>query len=343
MFPELIDLPIGELELDKDNPRIQLALDMYGDQVTAPQMALALKEGSDDSDTAMSTYNRLKKSIIKHGGIISPVIVNVRDGNNVCVEGNTRLLIYRELKNEAGDNDSDWDTIPCLVYQQAPSRQMEAIRLQAHLVGPRQWNPYAKARYLKRLWDEENLTYDEIIEYCGGNAKQIQANIDAYNLAENVYRQLVGPDQFDHTRFSGFVEYQDPKIRNSVYDNGFDDKDFSSWLHERKIVRLEDVRALPKIFKDEQAKKVFLQEDSREARKELDSKSDGEVLRNSDLEMLLNTISIKIGELSYDDVERYRGDMNFIDAVTEAKLYIEQLSDDLNLMTNLVFDSLLSI
>ena len=38
---------------------------------------------------------------------------------NVCVEGNTRLWIYRELAESSGVDDSVWSYIQCLVYEDA--------------------------------------------------------------------------------------------------------------------------------------------------------------------------------------------------------------------------------
>ena len=67
-MPTLEQLAINEITLDTTNPRIQRALEMYGDEVTAERIALALKEGSDDEPSANTSFNRLKNSIIKKWG-----------------------------------------------------------------------------------------------------------------------------------------------------------------------------------------------------------------------------------------------------------------------------------
>ncbi len=308
-MPTLEQLAINEITLDTTNTRIQRALEMYGDEVTAERIALALKEGSDDEQSANTSFNRLKNSIIKNGGIITPIIVNRKNDANVCVEGNTRLWIYRELAESSGVDCSVWSYIQCLVYEDAGPEQMDAIRLQAHLIGPRPWDPYSKARYLHYLWNKEYLSYDEIIEYCGGNKKSVEDSISAFKLVEEVYRPMLKFDiDFDHTRFTGFIEFQDPKVRHAVYDAGFEDKDFSMWLHSRKISRLEHVRSLPNILKDDGAKEVFLKKDSKEALRVVNRPSLEELIAKLSLEELLEAIRTKIDGMTFEDTRMLKND-----------------------------------
>ncbi len=324
MTPQLQQLSIDDVLLDETNPRIQRALSMYGDEITADRIALALKEGSDERESSSTTFSRLRNSIIKNRGIITPIIINVRDGQRVCVEGNTRLLIYRELHED--EPNGTWKKIPSLVYDGAGPEIMEAIRLQAHLIGPRPWDPYSKAKYLDYLWNEEYLSEEEIIEYCGGNKKQIQASIAAYRLVENVYRPLLEDDNdFDPTRFSGFVEFQDPKVCRAVYDAGYKDKNFARWLHDRKIVRLEHVRSLPDIFQNEEAKQAFIYGDSLEAIKVLNQPSVDELIAKLSLEELLEIVEKKIYGITYSEVEQYKKEPRTLPSALKST--IETLED----------------
>ena len=110
---------------------------------------LALGEDPDEDSSPGTTLRGLKNSIKANKSIIHPIIVKKHEnGRYLVIEGNTRLMIYREFKENF---DGDWDTIPCYVYDVIESAEIDAIRLQSHLVGPRQWSPYAKARYLAEL------------------------------------------------------------------------------------------------------------------------------------------------------------------------------------------------
>lgn len=315
-MPTLQQLHIEEIELDKSNPRIQRALEMYGDHITAERIALALKEGSDEGPNALSSFTKLKKSIIKNGGIITPIIVNRKMNRDVCVEGNTRLWIYRELKSSV--RNGTWSTIPSLVYENANQEQMDAIRLQAHLIGPRQWDPYSKARYLTHLWENELLAYEEIIEYCGGNRNDVEKNIAAYKMVETFYRPLVEDTDFDHTRFSGFVEFQIPRVNYAVFQAGFNQTDFSKWLHERRIYPLQHVRKLPEIFNDEEAKKAFFEFNSEEAVKILQRPTCDELVDNLEIEDLLEGICNKLGIMSYEDSLCLRNDRDSLRSLCAA-------------------------
>ena len=91
---------VDEIELDRSNPRIRKFLEMYGDSPTPEQIFLALGAGNDDDTggSTSTTFEKLKQSIITNGGIIQPVILNRRrDGTLVCVEGNTRVALYKHF------------------------------------------------------------------------------------------------------------------------------------------------------------------------------------------------------------------------------------------------------
>lgn len=144
-----IELPVETIELDKSNPRIARGVAYYGENITSETMALLL--GSTSEACAS-----LRESIRENGGIIHPIVVNRRvDGSYVVVEGNTRLQIYKDfIKNGV---PGDWTKIRAIVYEDLDDDRMHAIRLQAHLIGPREWDPYSKALYLHHLANVEHM------------------------------------------------------------------------------------------------------------------------------------------------------------------------------------------
>ena len=101
-------LPVDQVELDTRNPRIRRFLEIYDENTkrTEEQIAFALNAAIDSGDEGLkdaTTPTKLRESIVANGGIRQPIIVNRRkDGSIVCVEGNTRLWIYRSLnRNDA--------------------------------------------------------------------------------------------------------------------------------------------------------------------------------------------------------------------------------------------------
>lgn len=325
-------VPIDKLELDIENPRIRKWVEMYGDKPTPEQLYLALGAGSVDPESgSTTTFNSLKQSIQTNKGIIQPIIVNEKsDGTMVVVEGNTRVAIYRDFK-ENGVPGS-WDTIPAIVHESLSKRGIDAIRLQAHLVGPRQWDPYSKAKYLHSLRDDENLPLAEIIDYCGGKKREVIEFIDAYVDMEKHYRAIIPDDSaFDTTRFSAFVELQKAGVKEAILTTGFTLDDFSRWVHGRLIDPLNTVRAIPQILSNPEARKIFLKEGAKEAKKVLDTPPPPSV-NDLSLDQLLQAVINRINHIQYSDVKRLRANPGGSTAqlIFEANDVITDLYNEIN-------------
>jgi hypothetical protein len=181
---------IDDITLDKSNPRIKLWLEMYPGEPTAAQIQLALGAGSDDTESqGGTTFSRLKNSIITNGGIIQPIILNLLpDGKKLCIEGNTRVCLFKIFLEQK--LPGFWSKIPSIVYSNLNEEEKDAIRLQAHLVGPRQWDPYSKAKYLTHLRNKEHFPFAKLVDYCGGSQKAVIESIDAFGDMETYYRPL---------------------------------------------------------------------------------------------------------------------------------------------------------
>ena len=222
-----------------------------------------------------TTLRGLKNSIKANKSIIHPIIVKKHEnGRYLVIEGNTRLMIYREFKEK--NFDGDWDTIPCYVYDVIESAEIDAIRLQSHLVGPRQWSPYAKARYLAELERREDVSWDTIVSFCGEDRRSVDTLVSAFYDMENYYRVIVEEEgaPYDTSRFSTFVVFQGPNIQQAVFNNGFDQTDYARWVHTRKIFPSQDARAIPRILNNSEAREIFLNENSRAALNYLNSLRD---------------------------------------------------------------------
>ena len=166
MISEYRSLQTTEVEFDTENPRIKKALEKYGDRITSERIHFALQSASDDSN-ATSTFVRLRDSIHANGGITQPITVIATDDGFRCIDGNTRLAIYRDFlkANAAGP----WSKIRALVITDPTQKDIETIRMSAHLVGPRSWPAYEKARYLHHLYHQDFLEFPQIVALCGGN------------------------------------------------------------------------------------------------------------------------------------------------------------------------------
>lgn len=277
-MPRHENLDISLIRLDIDNPRIKNYLDNYPkEEITSAHIALALSNSSNTQD-ATTSYTSLRDSIKKCGGIIHPIIVSLEeDGTYVAIEGNTRLQIYKEFQKN--DSSGLWDRIPAIVYDRLGNEKKHEIRLQSHLVGPRAWDPYSKAKYLWQLSEVEHMPLNTIISLCGGGKTEIQRSIAAYQYMETYYRPYVSSKRnrrFDIREFSKFHEFQNNAIQYSIRKAGFDLSIFAEWVAEGNIDTAQRVRILPKVLANDEARAKFLHTNLGEAEKiifaaELDS------------------------------------------------------------------------
>lgn len=248
-------IPTDQIDFDRENPRIKVALEKYGDKLDDERIRFALQTATEGSSSA-SSYRSLKDSIRAARGVSVPIVVWPNHDRFVCVDGNTRLAIYFELHEEKAPGD--WTAINCLVLDDPDPLDIETIRVTAHLVGAREWPAYEKARYLHYLRNVEFLDYDELIARCGGNKTTISQQIDAYHDMNEYYRDVNSDDAFRVDRFSGFVELQKAGIKDSVYTAGYDLHEFGRWIRDGQIYRLADVRKLPRVLADDEAKDIFV-------------------------------------------------------------------------------------
>ena len=299
------ELPIDAILFDQDNPRIKIALEKYGDKINARRIAFALSSATEGAQRA-SSFDALSESIRANEGVNTPIIVASKNGVYVCIDGNTRLAIYKDFLDKGVTGD--WSHIKATILDNPDQLAIEKVRITNHLVGSRDWPAYEKARYLHHLRNEELMDFSEMINLCGGKKKDIERQIQAYHDMNNFYRNVVDDTSFRIDRFSGFVELQRPGVRDAIFDTGFELEDFGQWVRDSNIYRLEDVRRLPEVLRDEIARNIFIEggvNSLGEAIKEIDSRTwniKNVTLEKSTLHQLVKVLNIKIENLPFEEL-----------------------------------------
>ncbi|WP_170526186.1 ParB N-terminal domain-containing protein [Ruegeria arenilitoris] len=328
-------LPVDELVLDVDNPRIQRIMEMWTGEITAEIIHLALGSGRDtqDSGDTGTTFYSLKESIRTSGTIIHPIHVNkTDDGQLVVVEGNTRVAIYKELRDS--DVEGNWDKIPAIVYEGLSQEGIDSIRLQSHQVGPRAWDPYSKAKYLHKLHKHQDMPFARLVDLCGGRKNEVRDYIAAYEDMEEHYRPILDDDaDFDATRFSSFAELQKSKVKEAITLAGHSLEDFSGWVRDRKIHPQHTVRKLPLILGSPEAKKIFLHEGAEAAIRYLDRTSETDDPIEGSLPELCKAVLSKLRAVTWPDIQKHRS--NKESAETQAILDLnDELADFVKEISN---------
>lgn len=303
-----VELPIDQITIDKENPRIANYLAIHdSNNITSELIALLL-------GTTTSACDSLRESIRENRGIIHPIIVNKEpDCTYRVIEGNTRLQIYKDFLSSGVPGN--WSVIKAIVYDGLDTDRIHSIRLQAHLVGPRDWDSYSKAKYLNYLYNVEHMPMNTLISFCGGSSKasEIKNMITAYNDIETYYRPICEDDmQFDIKKFQGFVELQRKTVLDSILGHGYTKTDFSRWIQDEKISVLQDVRRIPDILNSKKATETFLRENSTEAKKILTVEEiTSEKLKDIPYEMLAKELSKRMMNMSVFELHHLRDDSEY--------------------------------
>lgn len=311
--PQYQKIDINLIKLDSRNPRIKQFLENYTGIPTSEQIALALSDsGTGDATTSFRT---LRESIRVNKGIVHPIVVNhTKEGELIVIEGNTRLQIYKEF-NESAPNGI-WAEIPALLYEQMSDYEIHSIRLQSHLVGPRDWDPYSKAKYLYQLSEEEYMPMSQIISLCGGNTNEINKSIEAYKNMQGPYKTYIenhGYD-FDPREFSKFMELQAPRVKNAIKNAGYSLDDYAEWVAEGNVDKALNVRKLPEVLKSENAKNTFLRNDLTAAEKVLAQEGITTNVKDLDkvpYEVLCNELITRFDSIGYHEVNRLANDPSY--------------------------------
>jgi hypothetical protein len=166
-------IPIRRLRLDPDNPR--LPAEKHG----APQedLAVVLELGYDADAVA--------ESIASHGYFASEPLIAIANqeepGTYIVVEGNRRLTAllgltsaeirahfpepakWEELADRAGMTSDD--EVPVVIAQSRTS--VVPIIGFRHISGILSWTPYAQARYVAKLVDDDSMSISEVGKMIG--------------------------------------------------------------------------------------------------------------------------------------------------------------------------------
>src|SRR5262249_27630037 len=154
--------------------------------------------------------------------------------------------------------------------------------------------------YLTYLRNEEHFEFARLVDFCGGNQKSIQEALDAYADMETHYRpHLASDEDFDITRFSGFVELQKPGVKEAIKQAQFALDDFGRWIIDGKIEKLAHVRWLPKILKDKKATAVFLKSGIEDAIGLTDAPDLTKALQDASLVSLARALTEAIRRIEY--------------------------------------------
>jgi hypothetical protein len=238
-------IDIESLVLDVENPRIQYFLDSrLNPEITPEQIMQAIAVSNDQ-------YEKLRDSI------------ELNEENNFyrVIEGNSRALVYKELKEKHWNNDK-WKQIEAYILPHAIDKaKINFIRLEAHLFGVTPWDAYEKARELYRLHSQEDYSIMRLEQLTKLKSNDIKTNIEAFKDMEDQYLPKYNKPG-EQLKFSYFAEFRKSKrLKELFHDKEITLTQFSDLVGQGKFGRGEQVRKLAMVWEDREARQVLLEED----------------------------------------------------------------------------------
>ena len=235
-------LDINELKYYPQNPRIMSEIEKIKEK---DPNAIIDQERIDkimwDRDATHTLYQTIKKD----GGLNEALLVY----NNFVIEGNTRLCCLKRLCKE----DERWAKVPCeVIIDEITPLQINRLLIDKHVIGKNEWSAYDKSLLYYRLKEEEMLSVDQIAELVHESTTTVYRRIDAIRE----FKRSKCTDTKKYSHFEQLISNGDikklskdnPKIYQAAVDQ----------ILSGKIETAQDVRSIPTICKDKDAKKRYL-------------------------------------------------------------------------------------
>jgi hypothetical protein len=289
-------IKIDQIKFDEDNPRISMGRDsqLIGsgvDHIDQKMIGYLLK--------TQSSYKDLKNAIRDAGGATQPIwVYPISEDKYSVIEGNTRLKIHQDLKDEEGEQ---YAVINCWVLPTKIDEELkDYLRLQCHLRGKTDWDKYEQAKYLYRLYEKENYPAKELSRITKLSPSEILQDIEAFKIMDQQFREKYEGKTDIVDKFSYFKEFvKNTKLQDTMEELKLTEMDFCDWVGERRIERAMDVRKLNEVLVESESLEIFLKKDLEKAwerLKELIPEKSDKIYR------IMTDLAKKIGSIELDEV-----------------------------------------
>ena len=222
-------MSISELRFLPDNPRVYA--------VTHGRSGFSGLDEEEQQEAIFralceeSSFKNLKNEIKRHGGLIEPILVRA---DKQVIEGNSRLAVYRQLREE--DEDGDWARIPCELIGDITDEQQAAYLQDVHVTGKASWSAYEKANYAYGYRYRKNWTVDKIAKTLGESTSTIRAKIKVVQMmADND-----DTDKLSHFSYYEVLARQFPGTTKDVNGSGHLERLQQAFLERIKAFGTDD-------------------------------------------------------------------------------------------------------
>ena len=207
---------VEKLRFLKDNPRVYACT--HGEENFELLTAEEQRDRIFEKLLLEPSVKNLEPEIRRHGGLIEPILI--RQDRMEVIEGNSRLAVYRKLRDN--NADGEWDLIPCIIISSLTDDQQFAFLNQVHVKGKTQWSAYEKANfaYVRKA---QGWEVDRIAELFGEHVNTIRTRIRSIELMrDNQDTELLHFSHYDVlVRGQGVLKSLDerPELKTRVMED----------------------------------------------------------------------------------------------------------------------------
>lgn len=240
------EIPIGQVKLDQDNPRIREDLKKRDKKLGTPS-----PEDMQKLILGLSGVDALYKSIRDNKGLHEPIYVRQ---NGVVAEGNCRTAIYLKLHG-ANRSDPTWQKIPALrLPASVTERQIAILQGHLHVAGKITWRKHEQAGHLYTMHKTYAMSSAAIAKALGMREKEVNRLLGSYQMNLEVIKELGKDDKSDgRKKFSTIDELFKVRDMEDWRSKPANLKTFKALIIDGKLRRGQDVRKLSKIVADPKA------------------------------------------------------------------------------------------
>ena len=209
----------------------------------------------------------LYQSVYQNGGLLEDPVVRV-DGT--VVEGNCRTVVLRQLTQKYSDDARFAKVFVRVLPADVTEEQISLLLGELHIAGKIEWRAYDQAEYVWRMNKLFGKTYDFLSTHLRWSRTKLAQKIGAYEETK-AYLERTGDPQ-GINRFSHFEEFMRKKALRDRREKAPEFMDeFGNWVLNGKLPDSRDVRDLPGILENDEARDKLENEGIRAARSVLHS------------------------------------------------------------------------
>ncbi|MGH9381828.1 MAG: hypothetical protein ACRD2Z_14615 [Thermoanaerobaculia bacterium] len=285
--------PVRELRLDPDNPRLTSLLPPSAHRRKPAQRELQRRLWN------LPQVRALAKSILQNGGLLEDPLVR-HDGT--LVEGNCRTVALRALQREHPDDERFARIHVRVLPPDVTEVQIALLLGDLHIAQKIPWRGYDQAAYVWRMHRVHGASEEFLATHLRWSHDKLANKLAAYEETRSYEKRTGGSSA--HERFPLFEELMNrPALRQRRARDPRFMEQFGRWIEEGRLTTAREVRELPDILADPDARGLFESAGAAAARELLDRR---DPTRDSGLYWYVDRAAQKLESMPLQEVEAVR-------------------------------------